>query len=59
MQSPPKTQTLHPKPLTPVSKNAAVGYKDERILLENFDHVVRAFHSLKPEYQVSTPNIKL
>jgi farnesyl-diphosphate farnesyltransferase len=27
------------------------GYKDEKLLLEKFDHVVRAFQSLKPQYQ--------
>ena len=33
------------------------GYKDEKILLEKFDHVVRAYKSLKPQYQQTIKDI--
>mmetsp|Transcript_9085 Transcript_9085/g.13289 ORF Transcript_9085/g.13289 Transcript_9085/m.13289 type:complete len:570 (+) Transcript_9085:261-1970(+) len=33
------------------------GYKDEKVLLEKFDHVVRAFKSLKPQYQHTIKDI--
>jgi farnesyl-diphosphate farnesyltransferase len=33
------------------------GYKDEKILLEKFDHVVRAYRSLKPQYRETIKDI--
>ena len=39
------------------SKCHAYGYKDERALLEEFDRVVRAYLSLKPQYQSTIKDI--
>ena len=33
------------------------GYKDEKVLLEKFDHVVRAYRSLKPQYRSTIKDI--
>jgi farnesyl-diphosphate farnesyltransferase len=33
------------------------GYKDEKVLLEKFDHVVRAFKALKPQYRATIKDI--
>mmetsp|Transcript_11701 Transcript_11701/g.28014 ORF Transcript_11701/g.28014 Transcript_11701/m.28014 type:complete len:558 (-) Transcript_11701:41-1714(-) len=33
------------------------GYKDEKLLLEKFDHVVRAYKTLKPAYQATIKEI--
>ena len=39
------------------SKSHCYGYKDEKILLEEFDHVVRAYRSLKPQYRQTIKDI--
>ena len=39
------------------NKCHAYGYKDERALLEEFDRVVRAYLSLKPQYQSTIKDI--
>ena len=39
------------------NESHAYGYKDERVLLERFDHVVRAYKSLKPQYQQTIKDI--